>query len=326
MNRNCYVYDIETLKSCFTYSAFNIDNNETVQYVIHKDRNDLIELITHLKKCKAQIGYNNINFDYTIIHYILNYYKEWIIKEYNPSIIITEIYEKAQSLIEEQNKPQFNAINAIKLSDILIVQLDLFKLWHYNNKARSQSLKGLEVAMNYPNVMEMPIFHTKDDISIEEVDSILEYNLNDVMATYQFYKLSLDKIGLRNDLNAKYNLKCSNFPDSKIGEQLVLKLYCEATGLNPWDIKKLRSNRLKIALKDCIFDYIKFNTEEFNKIKDIFESLVITETKGSLEHSLIIKGFKYDYGLGGIHGCIKPGVYESNDEYIIIDCDVNAAS
>ncbi len=28
-------------------------------------------------------------------------------------------------------------------------------MWHFNNAARTQSLKGLEIAMNYSNVMDI---------------------------------------------------------------------------------------------------------------------------------------------------------------------------
>mgnify|MGYP000452781067 CR=1 FL=1 len=75
MNRKCWVYDIETLKSCFTYCAINVDTEEIVKFVLHKDRFDFDELISHLKECKGHIGFNNISFDYPIIHYILKEYK-----------------------------------------------------------------------------------------------------------------------------------------------------------------------------------------------------------------------------------------------------------
>jgi len=311
-----WVYDIETLASCFTYSAMNIDTQEVVQYVIHKDRDDSVAFLEHLDQdCKGQIGFNNVGFDYPVIHKIL------ITAPVNTKDIIKLAYSEAQRIITEQNKIN-GAFVTIKESDTRIKQLDLFRLWHFNNKARSTSLKALEISMNYPNVMEMPIEHTKEDITLDEIPSILEYNLNDVLATYEFYKLSKDKIAIRKDLDARYNLGCSNYPDSKIGEQLVLKLYCEKTGLNIYDVKQMRSNRTQINLKDCIFDYISFETLEFNKILDTFNNTTITETKGSIDESVIYKGFKYDYGSGGIHGCIKPGIYESDDEYVIIDADV----
>jgi len=64
-------------------------------------------------------------------------WKKWLAKyRNNQEQIITELYQEAQRIIEEQNKENFNQIIAIKQSDILIPQLDLFKIWHYNNKAR----------------------------------------------------------------------------------------------------------------------------------------------------------------------------------------------
>ena len=317
-DKNVWVYDIETLASCFTYTAYNIDTAEIVQYVIHKDRNDWVELMNHLNQCKGQIGFNNINFDYPIIHYILTHINNSNSTEY----IIREIHNKATSIIEEQNQKNFVTSVSIKESEVLIPQLDLFKIWHYNNKARSTSLKALEISMNYPNVMEMPIPHTKENITLEEIPDILEYNLNDVMATYEFYKKSINKIDLRKSLIKQFNIPCLNWSDSRIGEQLILKLYCDKTNSNLWDIKKLRSNRTKIALNNVILDYINFESIGFQKLLKYFKSKEITETKGAIEYSVIHKGFKYDYGTGGIHGCIASGVYESNEDYIIIDADV----
>ena len=51
------------------------------------------------------------------------------------------------------------------------------------------------------------------------------------MATEKLRLLSLDKIKLRLDLIAKYGLDCINHPDSKIGEELVLKLYSDSIEL-----------------------------------------------------------------------------------------------
>lgn len=324
VNRMSYVYDIETLASCFTYTGINIDTEEIVQYCIHKDKNEIEALVDHLQKCKGQIGFNNLNFDYPIIHEILiNYHK--FIHDYSAEDIIKHLYSKAQFLIESQNNPDgFNNIIAIKGSDVKIPQLDLFKMWHFNNTARATSLKALEISMNYPNVMEMPIDHTRDDIKLEEIPSILEYNLNDVLATYEFYKKTgqLGKIDLRKKIINKFNLPCINWNNGRIGEQLILKLYCEKTGKNYWDVKKLRTPRPIIHLKECIPPICNFKSKEFNEWINYIKNKSITQTKGALEYSVIYKGHKYDMGLGGEHGFHKSGVYTSNDEYIIKSCDV----
>lgn len=325
MNRNLWVYDIETLKSCWTYSAINVDTLEKVQFVLHKDRFEILELLKHLDECKGQIGFNNVNFDYPIIHKLLINWKQWLAKyRNNQETIILELYQEAQRIIEEQNKENFNQIIAIKQSDVIIPQLDLFKIWHYNNKARSTSLKSLEISMNYPNVMEMPIEHTKDNITLEEIPSILKYNMNDVLATFEFYKKSLAKIELRVSLSKEYNIPCMNWSDSKIGEQLILKLYCDKTEKDTWDVKKQRSYRDIIHFNECILPNIKFESDEFNSLLSYLKKQSIRETKGAIKQSVVYKGFKYDYGTGGIHGCIKPGVYEADNDYVIIDADVGS--
>jgi len=320
MNRNIWVYDIETIKSIFTYTAINVDTEEIVKYVIHKDRDDRNELIDHLKECKWGVGFNNLSFDYPIIHCFLNegYYSYGTSEE-----LINILYNKAQELVSTQNNDNRLEL-IIKTKDELIRQLDLFKVWHYDNKARITSLKALEISMNYPNVQDMPISHNKDDVKLEEINEILDYNLNDVLATYQFYKKSKDKISLRKSLTEKFDLQCINYSDSKIGESLVLKLYCDATESNLWETKKLKTHRSSINLNECILPWIKFETKPFQDLLNKFKSKTITETKGAVEEFVIYKGFKYVYGLGGIHGCISSGLYEADNDYIIIDADVGS--
>lgn len=319
---NTWVYDIETLASAFTYVAKNVESGEIVEFVIHKDRDDRQALLDHLLTCKGQVGFNNISFDYPIIHYFMTggFYVYPTTEE-----LINNIYIKAQEAISLQdNYDAFYSKVNIPSKKWIIPQLDLFKMWHYNNAARSTSLKALEISMNYPNVMESKIHHTKKDITLEELDEILKYNLNDVLATYEFYKLSKDKIDLRKSLGKQYKIPCINYSDSRIGEELILKLYSNKINQSPWDIKWQRTKRDSINLADCILDKIKFRSKEFNELLDYLKSLTITETKNAFKKSVIYKGFKYDYGTGGIHGCIKPGVYNSDSNYMILDADVSS--
>jgi DNA polymerase len=47
-------------------------------------------------------------------------------------------------------------------------------------------------------------------------------------------------------------------------------------------------------------------------------------TKGGFKSSVKYKGVKTDFGLGGAHGATKPGVYESDDERVIMSSDVTS--
>lgn len=298
INKNVWLYDLETLKSCVTYVAVNVHTNEIVKFVLHKDKFELSELINHLNICKGQIAFNNLSFDYPILHYILIKFKNYNINsyKYENTQIIELIYNEAQRLIQSSFIKSFNNI---KSKEVMIPQLDLFKIWHFDNAARKSSLKALQIAINYPNVMECTIPFDKEDITSIEVDEILEYCLNDVLSTLEIYNLTLDKIKLRKEIKSLTGINCLNYPDVKIGEEIILTNYCKLTNTNKWEIKKLRTYRPIIELNKCIFDYIEFESKEFNQLLEWFKSLVLTDTL-NISKSIVYKGFKYDYGLGGI--------------------------
>lgn len=321
------VYDIETIAGCFTYSAIDINSNETYQYVLHKNRFELKELIEHLNQCRGQIGFNNINFDYPIIHYILKTFSNY--KDSDPywfthEDVIKDIYNEAQRIIDLQNNPIQGQFASIRESEVFIPQLDLFRIHHFNNRARSQSLKGLEIAINYPNVMDMPINHSEEYISLDQIDEILEYNLNDVLATYEFYELSLDKIRLRKDLKKIYNLPMTNWDDVKIGENIFLKLLSEDMGINKWDLKKLRTYRSSIDFKDIILPYINYQNSALNQLLESFKTTTISSTKNGFNKSIKLKNEVFEYGQGGIHQSTKPGIYIKDSDYQILDIDVSS--
>lgn len=149
-DKGIWVYDIETLASCFTYTGYNVHTKETKMYVIHKDKDNFSDLIAHLlgshkqDKIKMHVGYNNLNFDYPVIHFMIKLHDK-LIKNAKINFLYDEtgdqicslIYNEAQRIIEASNNKQFTAIRE---HEVLIPQLDLFKIWHYNNPARSTSL------------------------------------------------------------------------------------------------------------------------------------------------------------------------------------------
>ena len=67
-------------------------------------------------------------------------------------------------------------------------------------------LKKLEIAMCFENVQDMPYSHEHKITSEEQVQEILDYNINDILATKAFYKLTEDKLELRKGLQTKYGL------------------------------------------------------------------------------------------------------------------------
>lgn len=310
-----WVYDIETLINCFTYTAIDRDSEETIMFVIWNKRNDLVALLEHLDSCRGQIGYNNLEFDYPVIHFILKNRGKFL--TYTAKRLAKEIYKKAQKVIDE-------LFSMVKEEEILIKQLDLYKIWHYDNNARRCSLKKLEIAMQFPNVQDMPYAHDQEIETEEQVEEILAYNKNDVEATKTFHSKTLDKLELRRGLCEKYDIKCMNFSDSKIGEELVLKLYCEHTSKSIDEVRKMRTFRKGFRFRECIPEYVKFKTPEFNELLEYLKGIEVTELKDSFKYSFTFGDAEFDLGTGGIHMCIKPGIYKSTDKECIVDADVGS--
>lgn len=320
------VYDLECLRNLFTYTGYCPKENKYYQFCICDWRNDLEELYNHLKRdTLIQVGFNNLSYDYPLLHNILNHYEEY---KYKSGREVAELlYSKSQQIIEQE-------FSEIAEKNRFIYQIDLFKIWHYSNPARKTSLKDLEIIMNLPNVEEMPIHHTTWCNSGDEI-KVLEYNKNDVYATYKFLLVTLgkteyplykgkNKIELRQNLTKKFNVNCMNLPDVGMGSQLMLNLYSRAIHKNPYDVKKLRTPRSVIKLKDCIPSWANIKSKEFNQFLNTIKSLSVKGEKKEFEYSVNFHGYQFDFGLGGSHGCCSPGVYESNDEWIILDLDVSS--
>lgn len=313
MEKKTWIYDIETLKNCFTYTAVDKDSDQEVQFVIWKEQNDFIPFLQHLQSCRGMIGFNNINFDYPVIHYIIQNRTKLV--EKTGEQIAKLIYKKAQSVISQE-------YSAVRENEVIIPQLDLFRIWHYDNRARMTGLKKLQIAMNFPNVQDMPYSHEHKVTEQYEVEQILDYNLNDVEATKLFYTKTIDKLELRKGLLRKYGLNCLNYPDSKIGEELMLKLYCQYSGKKESSVKRLRTHRKSIKFSDCIPSYIKFSTPEFQGLLEYLRGIEVQELKNSFKYSLDYNGFVFDLGVGGLHACVKAGVYKETEDRIIVDADV----
>src|SRR5574344_2103543 len=95
------VYDIECLSNLFTYTGYCRQDKTYYQFVIHQSKNEYKELIKHLFRDKLlMIGYNNENYDYPIIHHLINHYNEYI---YLSGFELSQkIYEKSQEIIDSE--------------------------------------------------------------------------------------------------------------------------------------------------------------------------------------------------------------------------------
>lgn len=282
------IYDLETYKNVFIYCYVDRDTLKKGHFEISFRKDDTQKILDHLKIIKGQIGFNNIEFDWVVLDWLINNYEF-----YNQYSLPQAIYNKVQELFDTEG---YKGIR-----NPLVPQLDLYRIWHYSNKSRATSLKWLEFAMRMQNIEDLP-YKIDEELTSEMIDEIIEYCYHDVEATRQFYLKSLDKIELRKKLQQKYGLNLINRPDVGMAEDLVLDSYCKSTGLDKNYVRGLKSIHSFIQANDIILPQIKFQTEYMKNWFEKFKSVYLLTPRGNWKGQTIeLFDEKYDVGLGGLH-------------------------
>ena len=303
---NIYVADFETCIELIDLGFYNPDRKEWIEFEISKYRNDLYEFVKfyNIKNTKVDyiVYYNGIDFDAQVAQYILENYVKWV--NLDNLAIVKEIYSFVQRMINVQRKPY-------KESQFEIPVIDVFTVLGLNNAARLSSLKKIEFQLDMDNIEEMPIHHTKENLTEDEVQIIKNYRKNDVLATLQIFKLCLgdtthtlykdnNQIELRIDLKAEFGIDCISYSEIKIGDELMKVKYLEATGLDNKDLSRTGYFRKEIKLADCIPSYIKFETKELQLLLKETKKVVVKQIdKYERNFQFGASRTKYTIGLGG---------------------------
>jgi len=289
--------------------------------------NDIFKLLKFLKDEKDTYfcGYNSLGYDMQILTEIVN--KNLIsitkIKEFNDSLIESEwpIYREEQLC----NKT-----------------LDLMLVNNYGPRsAKSTSLKKLEFNLRKKKIQDLP-YHFNDILTKEDqINEVIKYCKYDVEVTKDIFSLSKELINMRIEFGNLNNIDLLNSTEPDIAKKYMLKLLSQKLNKSESEIKKLKTYNNKLTVKDLILDYIKnykFKNKEFLDLLNFYNYLELYPTvksainsdikiitlKNKIEYSFNFINNKFVFGAGGGHSCQDPGIFESNDEYIIIDSDVSA--
>jgi DNA polymerase elongation subunit (family B) len=323
MEKSHWVMDYETICNCFIAVFEHYKTEEKKLFVVCEQQNDFLEFVTFLQKCVTEnqwhISYNGLAFDAQITQYILDVHHK--LKNLDGKSIAEVIYKFAQETINKTESGSFATYSPNKLK---IRQIDLFKLNHWDNKAKMSSLKWIQYSMDWENVEEMPHPHYEPITNNNTLQEVIEYCINDVQSTKKILEHSKEQIQLRQTLTKEYNIDLYSASEPRISKELFLHFLSKKLGWNKAEIKTLRTPRQSIILADCILPYIKFDTLEFNKMLDYFRTKVIMSTKDGFKYTADFKGVKIDYGLGGIHGAVPTGVYEAKPGWVIMTSDVTS--
>ena len=82
---------------------------------------------------------------------------------------VSDIYNYAMEVITSDNKWAYN----VKPKDVMIPQIDLYKIHHFDNKARATSLKMIEYNSRSENIEDLP-FPVGKELTSDEIDVLIK--------------------------------------------------------------------------------------------------------------------------------------------------------
>ncbi len=318
-----YTYDIETYPNVFTIGIVHMDTGNRWLFEISERGDQSVALAAFLTEliqtgCRM-IGFNNEGFDYPVIH------EFWQIFHARGTVTAHELYLKAQSIIDTPWNDRFR--NTIWPRDRIIPQVDLFKIMHFDNVARSTSLKKLEINMRSGSVEDLP-YKPGVPLTVDQIPLLVSYMCHDISETAKFARKIAPQIEFRDGIT---DMDATNFNDTKIGKEFFLN-ELEKTGVSCFDRSSGRKKPRQtprvngICVADSLLD-VPFTADDLKRVHQFFAAQVIPpdQTKGIFKDlHATVKGFTMHFGAGGIHGSVSKRTFRSDDTHDIVDVDVTS--
>lgn len=305
------VYDIETYPNAFTIAAVSHDRDDMTVLEVSDRRDDwhtIRDWLYTLGRAGVEmVGFNNLGFDWPVLQAMLT-------GEVEPTA--AGAYAKAQAIFDSTDRFAHN----IWANERIVAQIDLYKIHHFDNPARSTSLKALQFAMRAPSIEDLPI-KPGTVLTSTQIDDLIKYNVHDVEETKRFLEASKPLLDFRRSLDLSGDKL--NFSDKKIGSQMLVdrlgRNACYANG------QPRQTQRASIQLGSLIFPTVRFDTPDLERVRAWLAAQTITETKGVFtDLSATVGGLDLHFGTGGIHGSVSRQVFHADDRRDIIDVDVTS--
>lgn len=315
---NDFIYDVETYRYLFSCVIKHAATGNRWIFEVSWRRNDAVAFINFIWWLKSigarMVGFNNEAFDYPVIHYLMGL---------GPNFTSENANWKGTDIIEKQKRDIRSTVYG---RDVVVPQLDLLKIHHFDNKAKITGLKALEFAMRSYSIKDLP-YPVDAPLTSLQIDEIIVYNCHDVNETEKFYIQSLDKIEFREKLSERMGKSFINYNDTKIGKDyFIQRLEKEMPGITgTWNNPRQTWRPNGIPLQEIILPYVQYQNPEFNAVLDYLKGTTIRDTRSPpelKELSVTFKGFQFDIGAGGLHGSVTNKSVIAHGDWEIHDVDV----
>lgn len=298
-----FIWDIEVYPNmfCFVFKPPGGNSRSHITFTCFdhpkKVIDDRVELYRFLTQDNLWlVGYNSIQYDSQVAQFFLE----------NKANVTPAQMKDFSDLIFKKNNNKEKPV--YWQSEIAINHLDLFKIWSYNNPARMTSLKWLEYSMRSAMIKDLPQDVNKD-VSPSTVSKVVSYCKYDVDRTEDLWDRSVDMMEVRKKLRNKYDDdKFLNLGDTNVGAHIFLKEMASMLDVDEDELKKKRTYRERIVVKDNLVPYLNFESFEMNGALDFFKETKLfadeegkIQLKGVIDYSFDFGGLEYVMGAGGLH-------------------------
>jgi hypothetical protein len=302
-----WIFDIESFINYFSVIFKNVETKEIKEFIIFEDKNDLPALYDFITDhSKWFVGYNSYSFDNQLLKFIHTKYFDFSMT--TASDVALQINTLANTIITSNFRDY--------TYNLPFKGIDLMKVGGYQ-----KSLKLMGVSMKWPKIQDLP--KSPDSIvTLEDVNIIRKYNLNDVLITEQLYYKLLDRLKLRAEISDLYNINCYTESDSGMANRILEKFYSEATGLDKKHFKDLRTERKFVKFDWVVFPEINFETETMMKLLEEVKNHTYYKDQPFFSKKVTFGNVEYKLGVGGLHSVDGGAVFEESETESIIDADI----
>jgi hypothetical protein len=113
----------------------------------------------------------------------------------------------------------------------------------------------------------------------------------------------------------------------KIGYEINKKVYCELSGLNPrqlYDLKKNRKPTKRFTYGDCIPEYVRFRTKQFQEFHEAMKGVRVNLMEKEEYPFILPWGLHLTIAKGGIHSNEKNMIVEPRANEVLMDADIGS--
>jgi len=309
-----YAYDIECLKNLFTATFVNVDDESDKHvFYIGLGKEDYSEILQFLNNQMALVGYNCQSYDDPMLRFLI---------VYKGDKVNSELHKLSAKLVDDGYK-QDKVILALRYPKTFTYpwhSIDLMRILAFDKLGIS--LKQVAINLKWHKIQDMPIDHNTS-VHINELDMILDYNLNDVLITKRLYEEITPIRELRNQLSKIYSVDLTSASDSRVANIILESIYANEMKIDIRQLRDMRTSRDKVFLGECIAKFVKFKTPSLNEVLDRISSNYVNRFNNyRYSETVYFANCKFALGIGGLHTEDVPGIFITDDKYIIQDLDV----